>query len=158
MKASEFRKLIREEIRRVIKEVDNEVVLSNEILDFLEERGVISANSAQKIHKDLTSFLKSKIIKEEESFGDDIAKQIQADRLAQQRKFIAWAKATAAKQNIKLNFNGDAMVTVSLSKLERKNMLTKDLLDKWKAAKEGSEENDLWQGLTVLVTRYKILK
>ena len=66
MKASEFRKLIREEVRRVIKEVsDNEVVLSNEILDFLEERGVISANSAQKIHKDLTSFLKSKIIKEE---------------------------------------------------------------------------------------------
>ena len=65
MKASEFKKLIREEIRRVIKEVDNEVVLSNEILDFLEERGVISANSAQKIHKDLTDFLKSKIIKEE---------------------------------------------------------------------------------------------
>ena len=66
MKASEFRKLIREEVRRVVKEVsDNEVVLSNEILDFLEERGVINANSAQKIHKDLTSFLKSKIIKEE---------------------------------------------------------------------------------------------
>ena len=66
MKTTEFRKLIREEVRRVIKEVsDNEVVLSNEILDFLEERGVINANSAQKIHKDLTSFLKSKIIKEE---------------------------------------------------------------------------------------------
>ena len=66
MKASEFKKIIREEVRRVVKEVsDNEVVLSNEILDFLEERGVISANSAQKIHKDLTSFLKSKIIKEE---------------------------------------------------------------------------------------------
>ena len=66
MKASEFKKIIREEVRRVIKEVsDNEVVLSNEILDFLEERGVINANNAQKIHKDLTSFLKSKIIKEE---------------------------------------------------------------------------------------------
>ena len=66
MKASEFKKIIREEVRSVVKEVsDNEVVLSNEILDFLEERGVISANSAQKIHKDLTSFLKSKIIKEE---------------------------------------------------------------------------------------------
>ena len=66
MKASEFKKIIREEVRRVVKEVsDNEVVLSNEILDFLEERGVINANNAQKIHKDLTSFLKSKIIKEE---------------------------------------------------------------------------------------------
>ena len=114
MKASEFRKLIREEIRKVIKE--------------------------------------------EESFGDDIAKQIQAERLAQQRKFIAWAKATAAKQNVGLNFNGDAMVTVSLNKLERKNMVTGEMLDKWKAAPEGSEENDLWQGLTVLLTRYKILR
>ena len=66
MKASELKKIIREEVRRVVKEVsDNEVVLSNEILDFLEERGVINANNAQKIHKDLTSFLKSKIIKEE---------------------------------------------------------------------------------------------
>ena len=66
MKITEFRKLIREEVRKVVKEVsDNEVVLSNEILDFLEERGAINANSAQKIHKDLTSFLKSKIIKEE---------------------------------------------------------------------------------------------
>ena len=114
MKITEFRKLIREEVRKVIKE--------------------------------------------EESFGDDIANQIQAERLAQQRKFIAWAKATAAKQNTKLNFNGDAMVTVSISKLQRKNMLTKDLLDKWKAAPEGSEENNLWQGLTVLLTRYKILR
>ena len=58
MKASEFRKLIREEIRKVIKE--------------------------------------------EESFGDDIAKQIQAERLAQQRKFIAWAKAAAAKKSRKV--------------------------------------------------------
>ena len=114
MKITEFRKLIREEVRKVIKE--------------------------------------------EESFGDDIAKQIQAERLAQQRKFIAWAKATAAKQNTKLNFNGDAMVTVSLSKLETKGMVTREMLDKWKAAPEGSEENDLWQGLTVLLTRYKILR
>ena len=66
MKKLDLQKIIREEVRRVVKEVsDNEVVLSNEILDFLEERGVINANSAQKIHKDLTSFLKSKIIKEE---------------------------------------------------------------------------------------------
>lgn len=66
MKTTELKKIIREEVRRVVKEVsDSEVVLSNEILDFLEERGAINANSAQKIHKDLTSFLKSKIIKEE---------------------------------------------------------------------------------------------
>jgi hypothetical protein len=43
---------------------DNEIILSNEILDFLEERGIIDPSDAQKVHKDLTSFLKSKIIKQ----------------------------------------------------------------------------------------------
>lgn len=98
-----------------------------------------------------------KALKEEDSFGDDIAKQIQAERLAQQRKFIAWAKQTAAKQNTSLNFNGDAMVTVSMNKLQRKGMLTHDMIEKWKTAPEGSEENDLFQGLSVLLTRYKML-
>ncbi len=105
-----------------------------------------------------------KLIREEvkkalsEDFGEDIVKDIQAERTAQQRKFIAWAKAAAAKQNIKsLSFQGDAMVTVSLSKLQRKGILTKELIDKWKAAADGTEENDLYQGLTVLLTRYKIL-
>ena len=41
------------------------VVLSNEILDFLEERGIINSNDAQKVHKDLTAFLKELGIKEE---------------------------------------------------------------------------------------------
>jgi len=114
MKITEFRKLIREEVRKMVKEDD--------------------------------------------SFGDSVVKQIQAERLAQQRKFIAWAKKTAAKQNTSLNFNGDAMATVSMSKLERKGMITREMLDKWKAAPEGTEENDLWQGLSVLLTRYKMLR
>ena len=44
-----------------IEEGKEEVVLSNELLNFLEERGVINADNAQKIHKDLTSFLEDKI-------------------------------------------------------------------------------------------------
>jgi hypothetical protein len=43
---------------------DNEIILSNEILDFLEERGIINPSDAQKVHKDLISFLKSKMIKQ----------------------------------------------------------------------------------------------
>ena len=100
----------------------------------------------------------SKVLKEENSFGDDIAKQIQAERLAQQRKFIAWAKKAAEKQNTSLTFNGDAMVTVSINKLDKKGILTQSLLDKWKAAPAGSEQNDLWHGLTALLTRYKLLR
>jgi hypothetical protein len=61
MKTQEFRKLIREEVERILNE-DRGVILSNEILDFLEERGMIDPSDAQKVHKDLTSFLKSKNI------------------------------------------------------------------------------------------------
>ena len=38
-----------------------EVVLSNEILNFLEERVVIAPDKSQKVHKDLTAFLKGKL-------------------------------------------------------------------------------------------------
>ena len=61
MKTQEFKKLIREEIKRILNE-DRGVILSNEILNFLEERGIIDPSDAQKVHKDLTSFLKSKNI------------------------------------------------------------------------------------------------
>jgi hypothetical protein len=44
---------------------NNEITLSNEILDFLEERGIIDPSDAQKVHKDLTTFLKSKMIKQD---------------------------------------------------------------------------------------------
>jgi len=57
-----------EKFRKETSESLNEaklVVLSNEILDFLEERGIINSNDAQKVHKDLTTFLKELGIKEE---------------------------------------------------------------------------------------------
>ena len=47
-----------------VNEAVKEVVLSNEILDFLEERGIVKGSDAQKVHKDLTAFLKEKLIKE----------------------------------------------------------------------------------------------
>ena len=45
----------------LVNEAVKEVVLSNEILDFLQERGVINGSDAQKVHKDLTTFLKEKL-------------------------------------------------------------------------------------------------
>ena len=79
MKKSELRQIIKEEIFKVkgslnmkelaknesvVTEAVKEVVLSNEILDFLEERGILKASDAQKVHKDLTAFLKEKGINE----------------------------------------------------------------------------------------------
>ena len=45
----------------VVTEAVKEVTLSNRILNFLEERGVIKASDSQKIHKDLTTFLKKNL-------------------------------------------------------------------------------------------------
>jgi len=62
MKKLELRQLIKEEISKMLKEFsEKEVVLSNQILDFLEEREVIDPNDAQRIHAELASFLKTKI-------------------------------------------------------------------------------------------------
>ena len=62
MKKLELRQLIKEEIGKLLKEFsEKEVVLSNQILDFLEEREVIDPIDAQRIHAELTSFLKTKI-------------------------------------------------------------------------------------------------
>jgi DNA-binding ferritin-like protein (Dps family) len=54
----DFQKALKES---VITEAVKEVVISNRILNFLEERGVIKASDSQKIHKDLTSFLKKNL-------------------------------------------------------------------------------------------------
>ena len=53
----------------VVTEAVKEVVLSNRILNFLEERGVIKASDSQKIHKDLTAFLKKNL---NESVNEEI--------------------------------------------------------------------------------------
>jgi hypothetical protein len=98
----------------------------------------------------------SKILTENDSFGDEVIKRIQAERLAQQRNFIKWAKKAAG--NMSLNFNGDSLVTVSINKLFRKGILTPEVIQKWEQAPEGSEENELFQGLSALLTRYRLLR
>jgi hypothetical protein len=40
-----------------------EVVLSNQILDFLQQRNLITGVDAQKVHKDLTNFIYTAIKK-----------------------------------------------------------------------------------------------
>jgi len=52
-----------------LNEGKEEVVLSNKILDFLEERGIIDPSDAQKVHKDLTTFLEDKVKSEELNEG-----------------------------------------------------------------------------------------
>lgn len=54
----------------VVMEGTTSVVLSNRILDFLQERGVIKGSDAQKVHKDLTSFLREKGIEESVDMDD----------------------------------------------------------------------------------------
>jgi hypothetical protein len=58
-------------------EAVKEVVLSNRILNFLEERGVIKASDSQKIHKDLTAFLKKNLSNAFDSMDKDPTQAIE---------------------------------------------------------------------------------
>ena len=51
----------------IVEENEEKVRLSNEILNFLEERGIIDPSDAQKVHTDLTAFLEDKIKPEKSS-------------------------------------------------------------------------------------------
>ena len=57
-----------------ISEGKKEVVLSNQILDFLQERNLITGLNAQKVHKELTAFLQNKIevVNKEETLAEDL--------------------------------------------------------------------------------------
>jgi len=50
----------RSKISVELEEEKSATILSNQILDFLEERNVIKPNDSQKIHKDLIKFLEDK--------------------------------------------------------------------------------------------------
>jgi hypothetical protein len=49
------------ETNMFVTEGKSEVILSNQILDFLQERDLITSINAQKVHKELTAFIKNKI-------------------------------------------------------------------------------------------------
>lgn len=116
MKITEFRKLIREEIKKALNED-----YGNDIIN-------------------------------------DLIKNIQVDRTAQQRKFVTWAKTAAAKKNItSLSFQSASLIDAALSKLSRKGVLTADMVADWESSPAGSEENDLFQGLTVLADKASII-
>ena len=57
-----------------VNEGKSEIILSNQILDFLQERDLITGINAQKVHKELTAFIKNKIesVNKEELVNEDI--------------------------------------------------------------------------------------
>ena len=86
----------------------------------------------------------------EESFGDQIEKEIAAKILADKRAFQAWAKAAAAKKKVLISFQGPMLVRVALNELYRAGILNDELIDKWQAAPADSKEGQLFSGLTAL--------
>ena len=61
-------------VKEEVNEGKSEVILSNQILDFLQERDLITGINAQKVHKELTAFIKNKIesVNKEELVNEDI--------------------------------------------------------------------------------------
>ena len=53
-----------------LEEAKVEVVLSNQILDFLQQRNLITGVNAQKVHKDLTTFIKNIKIKSHDGINE----------------------------------------------------------------------------------------
>ena len=71
-----------------------EVVLSNEILNFLEERGVIAPDKSQKVHKDLTAFLKGKL---NESINEEVLNESNIDMIERQLNIMQKYAETVKK-------------------------------------------------------------
>jgi hypothetical protein len=70
-----------------LEEGKEEVVLSNEILNFLEERGIIDPSDAQKVHTDLTAFL------------NKLSKNPTPDRIRSKSDYIAGIEENEEKSN-----------------------------------------------------------
>jgi hypothetical protein len=70
-----------------IEEGKEEVVLSNEILNFLEERGIIDPSDAQKVHPDLTAFL------------NKLSKNPTPDRIRSKSDYIAGIEENEEESN-----------------------------------------------------------
>jgi hypothetical protein len=70
-----------------LEEGKEEVVLSNEILNFLEERGIIDPSDAQKVHTDLTAFL------------NKLSKNPTPDRIRSKSDYIAGIEENEEESN-----------------------------------------------------------
>ena len=70
-----------------IEEGKEEVVLSNEILNFLKERGIIDPSDAQKVHTDLTAFL------------NKLSKNPTPDRIRSKSDYIAGIEENEEESN-----------------------------------------------------------
>lgn len=92
----------------------------------------------------------SKVLKEEESYGDQIEKEIVANVLADKRAFQAWAKAEAAKKKLEISFQGPMLIRVALNELYRAGVLNDELLRKWESAPVDSKDRQLYDGLVAL--------
>jgi hypothetical protein len=76
-----------EELEEELEEGKEEVVLSNEILNFLEERGIIDPSDAQKVHTDLTAFL------------NKLSKNPTPDRILSKSDYIAGIEENEEESN-----------------------------------------------------------
>jgi hypothetical protein len=76
-----------EELEEELEEGKEEVVLSNEILNFLEERGIIDPSDAQKVHTDLTAFL------------NKLSKNPTPDRIRSKSDYIAGIEENEEESN-----------------------------------------------------------
>ena len=135
-----------------LKDGEEEIRLSNEILEFLEGREMIDPSNAQKIHPELTAFLKNKVkfeklsIKENNPLtaGAGFASKKRMDELAQ---LIKSAKLELARQRDMMTPESIAKAEETLSGLiaSHKRAIEKykaEIKDNYSGMSEGEKESD----------------
>ena len=79
---------------------------------------------------------------------DKIVKKMSKEVLDAKRAFQDWAKSEAAKKNFSIpGLRGSDMISATLGKLGRKNILNPELVKKWKQASPDSPEGKILKGL-----------
>jgi len=151
-----------------LKEGEEEIRLSNEILDFLEEREMIDPSNAQKIHKELTAFLKNKVKSEKLSMkennpltaGAGFMSKKRMDELAQ---LIKSAKLELARQRDMMTPESIAKAEETLSGLiaSHKRAIEKyneEIKDNYSGMREGEEKVMENNGMNVVANILGMIK
>ena len=153
-----------------VDEAVKEVVLSNEILDFLEERGILKGSDAQKVHKDLTAFLKEKgilqmedydaVVASDEEKVDEAAKPdfLDLDGDGDKTEPMKKAAKDAKKEDIDLGHQDDEpdMLKGSLYRIAKYAAELYKMLDKYDQMSGEVDFPDWWQEKIHLAKDYMV--
>ena len=149
-----------------LDEGGEEIRLSNEILDFLEERGMIDPSDAQKVHKDLTAFLEDKVKSEKLKENNPLiggAGFMSKTRINELAQLIKSAKLELARQRDMMTPEQIAQAEETIAGLTaaRERAIEKykeEIKDNYSGMREGEEKVMENNGMNVVANILEMIK